>query len=109
MGLVRLLVFALLLVPQLAAARVYMCVDAATGNVSFTDKACEPAADREEILVQPTNVDSGRSTAQPTGRKVWTSDIDTRKTGRHYGAQWRQVGAEEAAVSVAAAGEVEGR
>ena len=48
----RVVIFALvLLVPQVAAARMYMCVDEATGATSFTDRACESESAREEIKI----------------------------------------------------------
>ena len=51
----------LLVLPQLASARVYMCVDQVTGETSFTDKACTTAGDaREEVRVDRTNLDSGK-------------------------------------------------
>jgi hypothetical protein len=78
------LLLVLLLVPQLAAARVYMCVDPATGKTSFTDKACEKAASREELRVAPTNLDSGSRTSRRSSSKTWNSQRDTRKTGNDY-------------------------
>ena len=58
------LVLLLLLGPQLASAKIYMCRDAVSGETTFTDVACEQSlASREEVRVQPTNVDSGQRTA----------------------------------------------
>lgn len=82
---------ALLLVPQLAAARVYMCVDHATGETSFTDKACETASMREEVRVDPANLDSGKAYAATAKPKTWRSEADTRKTGADYNADRRNV------------------
>jgi hypothetical protein len=79
----------LLLVPQLAAARVYMCVDRATGQTSFTDQACDDASMREEIRVPPSNLDSGQHYAAPSEQKSWRSQADTRKTGTDYNAERR--------------------
>ena len=60
------LVLLLLLGPQLAAAKIYLCRDAVSGETTFTDVACEQSlASREEVRVQPTNVDSGQRTAAP--------------------------------------------
>jgi Domain of unknown function (DUF4124) len=85
------LVTLLLLVPQFAAARVYMCVDQATGQTSFTDKACDTAGVREEIKVGPANLDSGQRTARPSPRKTWRSEADIRKTGADYSAERRSM------------------
>jgi Domain of unknown function (DUF4124) len=88
----RLLVIALLLLlPQLAAARVYMCVDHATGETSFTDKACKTASAREEVRVAPANLDSGKAYAAAAKPKTWRSEADTRKTGADYSADRRSV------------------
>ena len=84
------LLLVLLLIPQLAAARVYMCVDPATGKTVFTDKGCATWAASEEVRIQATNLNSGTNTAAPVARKAWVSDRDTRKTGRDYSAQWRE-------------------
>ena len=79
------LLLVLLLAPQFAAAGVYMCVDPATGKTSFTDKACAKAAAREEVRVDPTNLDSGgRSSARGGPAKTWNSQRDKRKTGNDY-------------------------
>ena len=85
----KILLLILLLVPQLAAARVYMCVDPETGKTSFTDKACEKAASREEVRVSSTNLDSGSRSARGGAAKTWNSQRDTRKTGNDYNAQRR--------------------
>jgi hypothetical protein len=89
----RILIFLLLFVPQLAAAKVYMCVDEATGKKSFTDKGCQTAASREEVKVLPANTNSGSraDTVATTREKAWASDHDTRKTGRDYNVQRRSV------------------
>jgi Domain of unknown function (DUF4124) len=81
----------LLLVPQLAAARVYMCVDHATGQTSFTDQACDTASVREEVRVPTANLDSGQHYAAPAKRKTWRSQADIRKTGTDYNAERRQL------------------
>jgi hypothetical protein len=80
----RLIVIALLmLVPQLAAARVYMCVDEATGKTSFTDKACETASTREEVRVD--------SYTRRSKQKTLRSQTDTRKSGADFNAQRREL------------------
>lgn len=83
------LLLVLILMPQLALAKVYMCVDPVTGKATFTDKGCEAKATTEEVKVQATNVDSGSRTAAPAPRGTWVSDRDTRKTGRDYNAMGR--------------------
>lgn len=85
-----LLVIMLLALPQLGNAKVYMCIDQASGKTSFTDKACETVAKREEVRIEATNLDSGsRYGKQPT-RKSWNSERDDRKTGRDYSTQRRE-------------------
>ena len=81
----------LLLVPQLAAARVYLCVDPATGQTSFTDQACDTASVREEVRVPTPNLDSGQGYAAPSKRKTWRSEADIRKTGSDYNAERRSL------------------
>jgi hypothetical protein len=78
----RILFLVVLLLPQLAAAGVYMCVDEATGKTSFSDKGCAPSAAQQEVLVGATNVFSGSRTADAPKPKTWVSDRETRKTGR---------------------------
>jgi hypothetical protein len=95
----RVLLLVLLLLPQLAAAGVYMCKDPVTGKTSFSDKGCATTASQEEIRIQSTNVDSGRRTADPAARKAWVSDRDTRKTGRDYFAEKRELLANRATAS----------
>jgi hypothetical protein len=97
----RVLLLVLLLLPQLAAAGVYMCKDPATGKTTFSDKGCASAVPHEEIRLQSTNVDSGRRTAGPVERKAWVSDRDTRKTGRDYFAEKRQLLENKATTSAA--------
>ncbi len=88
----KLIVIALLLMmPQFAAARVYMCVDHTTGHTSFTDKACDTASVREEVRVPTSNLDSGQRHATPSKRKIWRSQADTRKTGTDYNAERRSL------------------
>ena len=89
----RALLILLLLVPQLASAKVYMCVDEITGKKSFTDRGCQTTASREEVKVPPANVNSGSREAVSTSTResAWASDRDTRKTGRDYNADKRRV------------------
>ena len=81
----------LLLLPQLAMARVYMCVDPATGKTSFTDVACPKVASQEEIRVDAANLSSGKRYGERAGTKAWLSDVDTRKTGVQYNAERRSL------------------
>jgi hypothetical protein len=89
----------LLLLPQVAAAKVYMCVDHVTGKTSFTDKACEVAGTREEVRVDPANLDSGSRYARPSKPKTWRSEADTRKTGADYNADRRSLYESKTAVT----------
>ena len=76
---------------QTANARVYMCVDKATGNTTFTDKGCDVVEKVEEVKVEPTNLDSGKRYVKAPQRKAWNSQIDTRKTGVDYNAERRAI------------------
>ncbi|MEM8562338.1 MAG: DUF4124 domain-containing protein [Pseudomonadota bacterium] len=88
----RYLMVCLLLVPTLASARVFMCVDETTGKTVFTDQACNGADMREEVKVQNTNTTSGsrEKPAKNVRAKVWLSDRDTRKSGRDYRSEGRE-------------------
>lgn len=69
-----------LLLPQVSAAGVYMCVDPVTGKKSFTDRAC-PAADQgQKIRVEPTNFGEGVARRKQHG--TWSSDRDGSVSGR---------------------------
>jgi hypothetical protein len=81
----------LLLLPQFAAARVYMCVDQVTGKTSFTDKACETASVREEVRVDTANLDSGQRYGAAPKPKTWRSQADIRKSGLDYNAERRSL------------------
>ena len=85
------LLLLLLLLPQMAAAGVYMCVDPETGKTSFTDKACTKASAREEVRVGATNLDSGSRSHRGNGSKTWNSQRDTRKSGIDYNTQRRSL------------------
>lgn len=89
----RVLLLLLLMVPQLASAKVYMCVDEITGKKTFTDKGCQTTASREEVKVPATNANSGSREAGSTSTRqsAWLSHRDTRKTGRDYSAEKRRV------------------
>lgn len=77
----------LLPLPHSAQAGVFMCVDPKTGKTSFTDKACEKTASREEVRV---NDDPA------SGPRVWNSHRDTRKDGRDYNDERRSLYQEKA-------------
>lgn len=94
-----LVVVLLLLLPQLASARMYMCVDEATGNATFTDKGCETSGTREEIRVNKINPGAGEAKRQYRGRKVWRSDAEVRKSGTDYNAERRALYEREATAS----------
>lgn len=87
----KILLLLLVLIPQLASAKVYMCVDPATGKTSFTDKACATVASREEVRVGTTNLNSGSRSGRAGSTKTWTSDRDTRKSGLDYNTQRRVI------------------
>ncbi|MAT92998.1 MAG: hypothetical protein CME59_10400 [Halioglobus sp.] len=89
----------LALLPQVAAARVYMCVDHATGRASFTDKGCATDGSREEVRVGATNLDSGANTRKQSEDKTWRSEQDQRKSGADFAAERRSRYQREAAIA----------
>jgi hypothetical protein len=90
-----------LLVPQLAVARVYMCVDGETGEASFTDKACASDGSREEVKVDATNLKSGSNHGSSRGKgKSWTSEHDNRKSGADLNAERRRLYENKASASL---------
>jgi hypothetical protein len=93
------LLLVLLFVPQLAVARMYMCVDPATGATSFTDKACETKTSREEVRVGSTNLDSGSGSGRKTSSKTWNSQREGRKTGVDVNNQRRELYENKASAS----------
>ena len=96
----KLLVIAtLLLLPQLALAKVYMCVDPVTSKTSFTDKACGTTAEGEEVRVDATNLDSGTRYRKRAERKTWLSEADDRKNGLEYNEERRALYHIDATVS----------
>ena len=73
--------------PNLVQAKVYMCVDPATGKTSFTDQACESKTTGENVRVQVANPGSHKRTTSQSGRKInkaWESQRDTSLSGRDY-------------------------
>lgn len=87
----KILLLLMLLLPQLAAAKVYMCVDPKSGKTLFSDTGCKATAATEEVRIDPTNVDSGRNTRGAVAKKAWASERDTRKTGRDYEQEKRRI------------------
>jgi len=88
----------MLMLPHFAVAEMYMCVDQATGETSFTDKACETEGTREEIRVNTINPGS-RSKAPHAAKKTWRSEAEVRKTGSEYNAERRSLYENEATAS----------
>ena len=81
----RFLLVLVLLVPQFAAAGVYMCVDPQTGKKTFTDKGCEESVAKEQVRVGATNTASGAYSARGgSSGKAWNSQRDESRTGREY-------------------------
>ena len=80
----RLLLLLALILPQFATAGVYMCVDPQTGKKTFTDRACEDSAAREQLRVDSANSATGAHTTRAGGAKTWNSDRDKTRTGRDY-------------------------
>ncbi|MGB1139394.1 MAG: DUF4124 domain-containing protein [Halioglobus sp.] len=100
MGIKRmLLVAALVAVPQVATAKVYMCTDPATGKTSFTDKACDTQGTREEVRVKAANLESGSRYKKGSAKKTWNSERDQRKTGLDYNAERRALYGADATAS----------
>lgn len=96
------LLIALLLVPQFAAAGVYMCVDPATGKTSFTDKACASNSAREEVRVEVANPGNNSRGSGGGSQKAWVSQRDTTRSGLEYNNKRRsQYGNEERAIAAA--------
>ena len=98
---------ALLLMASPASAKVYMCIDPDTGRKSFTDKACDtPSAYSEEVRVDRANLQSGKTYSTNTKKrripaeKAWTSQRDTRKSGRELNAQKRSAYSTDATAQV---------
>ncbi len=95
----RLFLILVLLVPQFAAAGVFMCVDPQTGKKTFTDKGCEETVVTEQLRVGPTNTASGAKTSRGgSAGKAWNSQRDETRTGREYREEER-VGSGTASVS----------
>ena len=87
----RVLLILLCLLPQLAAARVFMCVDPATGKTTLTDRGCDPVATREEMRVNPTNGEAKPNGGSAPAREAWVSDRESRRTARDYVVEQRRL------------------
>ena len=80
----------MLFVPQLAAAKVFMCVDQATGQTSFTDKACEEHMPGEKVRVDVANPGSGSPAPRKNRNHAWQSQRDMSKSGIDHNQQRRE-------------------
>jgi hypothetical protein len=80
----KILMVFLLLLPQVSAAGVFLCVDPQTGKKTFTDRACEESASSEQVRIRSTNTTSGARTAGGSGNGTWNSDRDESRTGLEY-------------------------
>jgi Domain of unknown function (DUF4124) len=103
-----LILMVLLLAPQLAAAKVYMCVDPNTGKTSFTDKGCETVAFQEEVRVGAVNSASGKRSSGGKTNKAWNSERETRKSGIEYNEQRKRERRNNATASVTHGSEFDG-
>lgn len=90
----------LLLLPQLASAGVYMCVDPATGKTIFTDKGCATESTREKVQVDVANPGKHARTPRKNKHKAWHSQRDTSKSGVDYNNERRQRAESRGAVAV---------
>lgn len=75
----RIILIVALLLPQVTLAEVFMCTDPATGQKSFTDKACPKLTKGKKVKVVPTNFGDGihRTRRQQT----WNSEVDNSVSG----------------------------
>jgi hypothetical protein len=80
----KILLFIAILIPQIATAGVFMCVDPVTGKKSFTDRACPKSEAGTRVKVEPSNFGAnGHQRAQQNGQKAWHSQRDTTVSGRN--------------------------
>ncbi len=77
-----LILAALMLLPQVGAAGVFMCVDPVTGKKTFTDKACPKQGTGEKVKIQTTNF--GQGVVDTANRGTWKSHRDTSRSGREH-------------------------
>lgn len=75
----RAILIAVLLIPQLAVADIFICTDPNTGQKSFTDKACPKLTAGKKVKVVPTNFGGG--VHRKAGAQTWNSDLDTSVSG----------------------------
>jgi hypothetical protein len=76
----RALILTALLLPQIAGAEIFMCVDPDTGKKTFTDKACTEHMPGTEVLVKPNNF-GGNGHRGHKQRQTWNSDKKTGVSG----------------------------
>lgn len=100
----KVLLIVLLLLPQLAAARVYMCVDPATGKTSFTDKACATNSPGEEVKVDTANPGSAARTPRKDPGKAWQSQRDRAMSGLGHNRERRALHENKSKTTVAGGG-----
>ena len=77
-----LILAALMLLPQLATAGVFMCVNPDTGKKTFTDRACPRHGTGEKVKIQTTNFGDGIADRKTRG--TWNSHRDTSRSGREH-------------------------
>ena len=95
-----LLLFVVLVFPQIAFAEVFMCIDPVSGKKTFTDRACPTQETGKEVKVEPTNFGGGVKTHSRGG--TWTSDADKRVTATEtMGGHGRRIEAARSAGDVA--------
>lgn len=82
---IRMTIIGLLLGASVAQAKVYRCVDPATGKTTFTDVACASnQASDDQVRVKPSNFGaSGHRSQAGSQQRVWRSqDPDRRQNGQ---------------------------
>ncbi|TXS95358.1 DUF4124 domain-containing protein [Parahaliea maris] len=78
---IRMTVIGLLLSASVAQAKVYKCVDPATGKTTFTDVACASnKASDDQVRVKPQNFGaSGHRSQASSQQRVWRSQDPSRR------------------------------
>jgi hypothetical protein len=82
----------LLLATQSVAAKIYRCVDPATGQATFTDVACaENRASEDKIRATPGNfgASGGHKEGRSKYRKTWLSQDPERRSDEAPGGPGR--------------------
>jgi len=101
---VVLFVVGLALVPQSAWAKVFMCVDEATGKTSFTDKACDKHVPGEKVRVNVANPGTGARGPGRKGNNAWQSQRDFSQSGLDYNRARREAASGKATAIAATSG-----